>query len=336
MQFSSRRTVRVYSFILCGILLLAASIGVHMHLTRRLQTGELALRRTVLARMNEENERLTAALDAADRDAVRQAAALLCGYASMAYICPAETPEEAMLLSGIADTALFYDALSRAVSDEAALSDTDFWKQCTASVSDGIAAMALALTDRTDHFEPGDAERAAAAQLSALTSSFRTDPLRRPTLTHPGYQFDREPPLTQAQARDKLRTLIGAPASFLGNCCADDAHGCYVFSCQNGYAEVSRCGGHLLSYAFYPRPTAHDGRNADACINDADLETIAATFLKKAGIAASVLTAEEDRHGIRCFQAEPEEGRAVTVGIRMHDGTAVFYRAEDYYLRDSK
>lgn len=339
MQFSSvspvpRRTVvRLASYIIFMAAVLVFVIGMQMQMTERLTLAQNRLRRSVLVRMNEEHEALKTALSSGDREDVLYRADVLCGYASMLPACGGSSGE-APLISALSDTALFYAALMRvsAAAAEAPIPDAVFWAGCADTVSEYTASLALALSDRAHPGTPSDAELSAAEQLSAFCTAFRTDPLKISSAAHPGYRFDRESPVTEAEARQKLRTLVGNAASFLGTAVTDDIHGCYVFSCQNGYAEVSRCGGHLLSYAFYPRSTSN---TASHLLNDADLSELAVTFLKKNAIPVSAADIWEDRHGIRMFRVKTKDGEAVTVGIRMHDGVVVHFAAEGYYRRNS-
>ncbi|MBE6659101.1 MAG: hypothetical protein E7604_11765 [Ruminococcaceae bacterium] len=334
MLFSSvlpRRTViRLFSYGCFMAAVLLSAICVQMHLTEDMARSQNRLRRAVLAHMNEENEALRTSLAAADREAILRHANALCGYAGMTASC-GDAAGEAPLVSALADTALYYSALMRAVTvseEDTAIPELAFWQDCTDTIAEHTAALALALSDRLHPAHPTESELTAAQNLAAFSAAFRVDPLRSSAAAHPGYSFDREPTVTAAEARQTLRFLIGNAASFLGSTVTDDTHGCYLFSCQNGYAELSRCGGHLLSYAFYPRRSSNAQPHL---LNDGDLAELAASFLKKASISVILADVWEDRHGVRFFSAATKDGGCVTVGIRMHDGTVVHLDAEAYY-----
>lgn len=283
----------------------------------------------MLAHMSEEHDTLSAALTNNDTAAVRHHAEALYGHAAMISSLAHETGDTA-LAAALSDTAQFYIALIQA-PDRDLCTNTDFWKLGCDTVCSHTASLALAMSSAAQHTSAAEGIQILSGQLSAFTKAFRTDPLRLPAVTHADYSFDRESPVTQAEARQKLRMLIGNAVSFLGNTVTDDAHGCYLFSCQNGYAEISRCGGHLLSYAFYPRSAADA---AEHVLNDADLSSLAASFLQKAGIPHMGTEKWNDRHGIRMFSVETNNGKTLTVGIRMHDGAVVRFDAEAYYRRE--
>ena len=328
---SRRGCIRLvcYALLLCSVLF--SVIRMQIRMTNNAVAEQNRLRRTVLSHMTEENEDLRLALQKADSVAVRQHADALCGYISLISTI-GSTQAEVSLLHALTDTIHFYTALGKATSqfDNQHLStDLAFWQDCTDTISAHIASMALAMTDRSDPTQPTAAEYDAAAYLSKFSASFQIDPIYLTAKSSTPLPFEREPLITQGDARQILRELVGNAASFLGNIVSDDAHGCYLFSCQNGYAEISRNGGHLLSYAFYPRGNT----NADSIrLNDTDLSAIAAAFLKKAGLPSSKLSVSEDRHGIRMFFSSVDGKRPITIGIRMHDGTVVQLWAEDYYL----
>ncbi len=323
-----RIRLTAYALFFCAVLL--GSICLQLHVKKTAAAEANRMHRAVLAHMNEENDALRRALAEQDAAAVSRHADTLCGYASL-FQTLHSTGEEQPLLDALADTAQFYSALSDAAAQtptDMTTGDSGFWNSAADTVSEHIASMALAMSDRQEPGCPTDAETAAASMLSAFTASFRVDPLRITAVQSAGFRFDHEPMVSQAQARQILLGLIGNTASFLGNTVTDDAHGCYIFSCQNGYAEISRCGGHLLSYAFYPRNTASTDIHL---LNDADLAELAAAFLRKNAIPVTSTDTWEDRHGVRIFRAVTKDGDIVTVGIRMHDGAAVYFSAEAYY-----
>ena len=323
-----RGTVRIISYCAAMALILLFAIIQQRSSTDAISAAQNRLRRAVLVRMSEEHAVLDMALSDGDTSAVRSHANALCGYASLIGSC-GDSACDTPITAALTDTAQFYAALMRA-ADGDTLQDTAFWEQCCDTVSMHTAALALAMSDRMHPTAPTVGELAAAEALSAFSASFYTEPLRLPAVSQPDYRYDREVPITMAQARQILRTLFGNTASFLGSTVTDDAHGCYVFTCRNGYAEISRSGGHLLSYAFYPR----GGSGTDLhFLNDADLSSLAASFLKKAGIAVRDTGQWSARHGIRIFSAETTDGKTVSVGIRMHDGSVVSFRAEPYYRR---
>ncbi len=317
-----------YALFFCAVLL--GSIITQMYTAKTAAAAENRLHRAILAHMNEENDALRRAL--ADRNwlDVRHHADTLSGYASLFEALRYDDADNSVLCA-LADTAQFYSALGNAAAQNENGTDADsigFWGNAADMVSAHMASVALALSDRQEPDCPSDAETDAAAMLAAFSASFRADPLRITAEASSGFRFDHEPMVSPAQARQILRELIGNPAAFLGNTVTDDEHGCYIFSCQNGYAEISRCGGHLLSYAFYPRSTSNGDTHL---LNDADLAELAAVFLQKNAISVNTADTWEDRHGVRIFHAETKDGDAVTVGIRMHDGTVVSFSAEAYY-----
>ena len=328
----SRVRLIAFSLFLCAVLL--GTICMQRHLDAAVVRTQNRLHRAVLVRMNEENDALRRALAQSELTAVRLHADALCGYAS-ASMAMADTSAysaaEQPIIDAVADTALFYAALAdTAAKSETAtvLPDAAFWQSAADTVTAHIAELALTLSDRIDPAAPTVGEYRAAAALSAFSASFAKDPLRISNSPTAKFRFACEPIVTPADARLVLRTLIGNAASFLGTTVTDDHHGCYIFSCQNGYAEVSRCGGHLLSYAFYPRG---DINVHGIILNDSDLSELAAVFLKNAGLPTKNLTVTDDRHGIRHFSAACGNGNAITVGIRMHDGAVVSLQAEGYY-----
>lgn len=326
----SRRTaVRAISFGIFMTAVLFFSIVMQMMSTRAQTAQQKRICGEMLAHMSEEHAGLSAALAENDPAEIRRYAGALYGDAAMIASVAHESGDP-LLTDAISDTAQFYSALIRA-ADGGALADPDFWQTACDTVCTHTASLALAIASAGQHPSAADGERIIAEHLSAFTKAFRTDPLRLPSGAQPVYTFDREVPVTQAEARQKLRTLIGNAASFLGSTVTDDAHGCYVFSCRNGYAEMSLCGGHLLSYAFYPR-SAEDAASHVLC--DTDLSSLAASFLQKAGIPYKNTDQWHDRHGIRVFSVGTNNGKTVTVGVRMHDGAIVRFDAQAYYRRD--
>ncbi len=327
-----RHTIRLcaYTLFLCAVLL--GTIGMQMHLAADQAVMQNRICRAVLAHMNEENDALRQAISDRDTASVCHHADTLCGYASL-FETLRRTEADAPLLDALADTAQFYAALSDAAQKETEFVENglSFWERAVDTVSSHMASMALSLSDRLDPAIPTETEAEAAAHLTAFSASFRPEVLRITVDSPVNFLFDREPQISSAQARQILRGILGNAVSFLGNTVTDDAHGCYIFSCQNGYAEISRCGGHLLSYAFYPRGNANEH---SILLNDNDLSEIAAAFLKKAGLPSSDLSVMTDRHGIRIFASRTTDDRAVTVGVRMHDGTVVSLQAESYYTRE--
>ena len=321
-----RTSIRRFTFALLFGAVLFGSILMQRHMTKTHAAERNRLCRAVLTHMNEENDALRRALVQQDTTAVRQHADTLCGYASLIETLPAADADTA-ILQALSDTAQFYSALSVTAQTDTA-DDLAFWQNAADTVSSHIAAIALSLSDRQDPRKPTETEVDAAAMLAAFSSSFRADPIRIPSSDITGFLFDREPVITPAQARQTLRALIGNTASFLGTTVTDDIHGCYIFSCQNGYAEISRCGGHLLSYAFYPRGSSNE---SGVTVCDTDLQAAAVEFLEKAGLPHGDLSVLEDRHGIRIFLSRTTDQAPVSVGIRMHDGTVVSLQAEDYY-----
>ena len=331
---SRRHMIRLCAYTVCMGMVLFTCICTQMHRTQSNAAEQNRLYRTILSHMNEENDALRGAILEQDTDAILRHTDTLCGYISLtSMLHPAE--KDKTILSAIADTAQFYSALAHAIQNDTIGTPADmaFWQNGTDTISAHIADIALSLSERHNPRQPTDAELDAAAHLSAFSSSFRAEPLRFTTNTSHRFRFDREPVISTAQARQILRKLLGNSASFLCNTVTDDAHGCYVFSCQNGYAEISRCGGHLLSYAFYP----HGNINIQGVLlSDSDLAELAAAFLKKAGLPSSNLSAEEDRHGIRTFSVQTNNRQTISVGIRVHDGHIVQLQAEAYYAVDSE
>ncbi len=328
-----RRTlIRILCYALFMGAVLFSFILTQMHRTDAETASQNRLQRTILAHMNEENDALRHALQNEDSDGIRRHAAALESCAALAAaLCGTEN--DRWVLCTLADTAPFYAALSANAHSEAEPDEntTAFWSSAADIVSAHIADMALALSDRADAAQPTEAELRAAAALTALSSSFRTEPLRRAEPVQTTFRFLREPTVSLAQARRHLRELIGSAASFLGTAVINDAHGCYLFSCQNGYAEISSNGGHLLSYAFYPRGNANEH---GVLLNDADLSDVATAFLKKAGLPTDGMSLAEDRHGTRFFSVPHIYGGVVTVGVRMHDGAIVSLQAESYYYEN--
>ena len=326
-----RHTIRltVYALFLCAVLF--GTIGMQMHLAADQAVMQNRICRSVLAHMNEENDALRQAISDRDTASVRHHADTLCGYASL-FDTLRSRGTDAPLLDALADTALFYSALSDAAQKETEFvgNGLPFWERAVDTVSSHMASMALSLSDRMNPAIPTETEAEAAALLSAFSASFRPETIRITVDKPTKFLFEREPIISLAQARQILRGVIGNAVSFLGNTVTDDAHGCYIFSCQNGYAEISRCGGHLLSYAFYPRGNVNEH---GILLNDRDLSELAAAFLKKAGLPSSDLSVLADRHGIRIFASRTTDDRTVTVGVRMHDGAVVSLQAESYYIR---
>lgn len=328
----TRRTrIRVISF---GALMSAVLLSVIVLQTKRadfLAASQKHICGIVLTHMCEEHTALSAALADNDTAVIRHHADSL--YSSAAMVSSfAHECGETVLKKAFADMAQFYSALTQAAGGEV-ITNPDFWKVCSDTVAAHTASIALSISSDMHQATPSAGEQLLAEQLSAFTSAFRTDPLRLPTIHHPQYSFDHEIPVSLSEARGNLRSLIGNTVSFFGTDVTDDAHGCYIFSCQNGYAEVSLCGGHLLSYAFYPRSTADAAEHA---LSDPDLCSLAASFLKKAGILHKDTDQWNDRHGIRVFSVETNNGKTVTVGVRMHDGAVVRFDARSYYLRDEE
>ena len=324
-----RIRLTVYALFLCAVLF--GTIGMQMHLAADQAVMQNRICRSVLAHMNEENDALRQALSDRDTASVSQHADTLYGYATLFETlrrANADTP----LLDALADTAQFYAALSDAAQNETDFvgNGLPFWERAMDTVSSHMASMALSLSDRMNPAIPTETETEAAALLSAFSASFRPETIRITVDKPTKFLFEREPIISLAQARQILRGVIGNTVSFLGNTVTDDAHGCYIFSCQNGYAEISRCGGHLLSYAFYPRGNVNEH---SILLNDRDLSELAAAFLKKAGLPSSDLSVLADRHGIRIFVSRTTDNRTVTVGVRMHDGAVVSLQAESYYIR---
>lgn len=325
-----RQTVRCVLFLLWFSGITFGSICTQMNLTRWLRAEQDRLYRAVLVRMTEESCRLCDALDNKDAPAVLHYTDTLSAYAAMPAAVTA-FPEEGMLCRAVADTVQYYQTLSQTVRTAGAVPDRAYWIQCTGTVTDHLAALALMLTERQDPWRPTDAERRCADDLSALCDAFRTETVRIPASVHPGYRFARETAVTQAEARTALRSLIGSAASFLTAECTDTERGLYLFSCRSGFALVSQNGGHLLSYALFPRSASSELPTAAHLLTDEALEAAASAFLKKAAIPVRGIESWEDSHGVRTFRIAAADDRTVTVGIRMHDGAVVACEAEDYY-----
>ncbi len=331
---SRRHRIRLFAYVLFMGVILLSCIRMQMQITETAAAEQNRMHRSILTHMNEENDALRRALRTQDPIAVRHHANTLGGLASL-FASLDSTGQEDHPLCAVADTAQFYTALAGVAAqngDCSTAGDNGFWQNAADTVSAHIASLALSLSDRQNPAIPTDAEINAAASLSAFSASFRTDPLRISSSSPQRFRFMREPAVSMAQARQILRSLVGNAASFLGNTVTDDAHGCYIFSCQNGYAEISHSGGHLLSYAFYPRGHANEHGIA---VCDTDLLSVAAAFLKKAGLPYTDISVLEDRHGIRTFVSRTGDDRTVTVGIRIHDGAVASLQAEHYYTVDT-
>ena len=331
-HFSGHRRdthIRIISFSVFMAAVLLSVIVLQSKNAEALAASKKHICGEILVRISEEHADLSAAFADNDTADIRRHADLLYSYAAMVSSF-AHASGDTALKDAFTDTAQFYSALSDAAGSDT-MTDPDFWKDCSETVAAHTASIALAISSDTHPSVSSAGERLLAERLSAFTSAFRTDPLRLPTMPQPQYSFDREIPVSLSEARGNLRSLIGNTVSFFGTDVTDDTHGCYIFSCQNGYAEVSLCGGHLLSYAFYPRSTADAAEHA---LSDPDLCSLAASFLKKAGISHKDTEQWNDRHGIRVFSVETNNGKTVTVGIRMHDGTVVRFDAQAYYRRD--
>ena len=329
---SRRSTVRTVLFSAVLIAVLIGCIGLQRHTANGIQAERNRLFHAVLVRMTEENERLHTAITSADTASVIRSAEVLSGYASLTAAI-GYTGDDRLLCQSVTDTGQFYEALSRTWSNDTNTTDPDFWERCTETLSDHLAVMALSLSDRQDPASPTEPERRCAHDLAALCVSFYTEKIRIPSYLHPGYRFAKEGTVTQAEARTVLRGLIGQAASFLTAVHTDEERGLYLFSCQNGYAEVSQNGGHLLSYAFYPRSAVTDASVCADRLTDDELSSAAAAFLKKAAIPLQEILSWEDRHGIRTFTAKTADDRTVTVGIRVHDGCVMTHDAEAYYRK---
>ena len=327
-----RTAIRTVLFAGVLIAMIFGCIGLQRHTANVLQTERNRLFHAVLVRMTEENERLHTALSSADAASVFQSAEALSGYASMTAMI-GSTGEDRILCRAVADTGQFYEALSRTWENDGITADPDFWKRCTETVSDQLTIMALSLSDRQTPAVPTESERRCAEDLAALCLSFRTEAARLPSYQHPGYRFAGESIVTQAEARAALYSLIGPAASFLTDVYTDESRGLYLFSCHNGYAEISQNGGHLLSYMFYPRSAITDAAICTQRLTDDELSSAAAAFLKKAAIPLHAIVSWEDHHDIRTFTAETKDERTVTVGIRVHDGCVMTHEAEAYYRK---
>lgn len=326
-----RRTAARTAALLSALILLASAAlfsSIAAETTIRYTAG--TFRETILCRMAEECAALETHLASGSPQDVRVSAELLRGYASLL---------SGLDDSGAADAAVFCRALIAAAEQAIAvgapsLYELPFWRSCTAQYSDALAVLALAADPANP--DPQAVQTAAVQSLHLLAHAFAPDPLR--DFSHdaaPSYTFDGTPAITPAQARQRLSGLLGTAARLLRREDTDTAQNRYFFSCENGYAELSVCGGYLLRYALHPRTAPSDAAIVSRMLSDPDLEALANTFLSKNGIspdtAQSVRT--EDLHGIRIFSYGFSESRTVTVGIRQNDGAVMSYDSTSFYRR---
>ncbi len=181
-------------------------------------------------------------------------------------------------------------------------------------------------------------------ELSSLCSAFAPDPLKVfiASETHPSYRFDAERVHTKKEAWEDLAFALEARADLFLSLDAptekeaqkNDAK--FVFSCKNGFAELSARGGHLLRYALYP--TQGTGSTSAAKpLSEPDLIEIRDAFLSRNGMPVRmlILLSEKEEHGLHyyTFARKGDSAPCLTIGLRATDGGVFYFDGEAFYYR---
>ena len=228
--------------------------------------------------------------------------------------------------------------LFRVLSDTARNELPSPWlADCASDCAELLSGLSLLLLDGAEE----DALSSSADALERLCADFSPDPMRtaEPAARY-SYTFSAEYPVTERDAEETLRALLGDTAALLRPVSGDEEDPVFrLFSCRNGFAEFSVCGGHLIRYALCPRIRPADADIPLRILSDADLSGAAADFLDRCGIPSAVFreVSHEDLHGLRIFRFEHKRtGAPVFAGIRLSDAEPFSFDAEAFYRRKTK
>lgn len=232
--------------------------------------------------------------------------------------------------------------LFRVLSDAAQKGTPGPWlADCASECAELLSSLSVLLLDGAGE----DALSPCADALERLCADFAPDPMR---MAEPAeqyaYTFSAEFPTTVQEAEETLRQLLGRTAALFRPVngspeTEEEGPVFYLFSCQNGFAELSVRGGHLIRYALCPRVSPAASDSPSRILSDADLSDAAEDFLDRSGIPSAAFSeaSHEDLHGMRTFRfVHRKTGASVYVGIRCFDAKPFSLDAEAFYRRESK
>lgn len=181
-------------------------------------------------------------------------------------------------------------------------------------------------------------------ELASLSAAFSSDPLKvfHVENAHIAYRFDAERPHTDREIREDLEFALKDTSDLFVSLDMPTAEESIrndarcIFSCKNGFAELSLRGGHLLHYALYPtQGISSDGANTR--LSGIDLEERRDAFLARNGMPVRLLRlhAQREEHGL-CYYTYTRRGEktpCVTIGLRSTDGNVFYFDGELFYHR---
>ena len=343
-----RRTrVRTAAFLLAACLVTACSLLLVRSAEERCREQRRAFCGALTARLAEEADGAAAALSGLDAD---RNALLSHGSAALALSSLLPTAaEEVSDTSGQYGAPLYRLVLRTLLMGEELSPET---KEAVAEAARLLCRLALeAVPDASapdisdpDKTDPEAAEifarisalSAAAEEQAASLTKLSSEDAEAATVSH---SYDAERFYHPDEAREAAGRLLGSAASLLRTQSYDEAGGVYRFSCRNGTASLSARGGHLLHFLLAPRMPLGGlpAQNAGEIPTAEALSNTAADFVRNNGLRARLLPGFRDQHDIRyfsfCREKDAENAPVLTVGVRIRDGTVLYYEAEAFYRR---
>ncbi len=346
---SKRRLIREISFVLASVLVAVGSVLWARDAERQTREALLQAETEVLLRLSEEVRTLS---ESESPIAEGRVEALSRCRAAMAL--SELLTGEAVYVQAVAGVNAFLRVYERVLADATLLYDDTLFRETAGEMAALLESVSLALLSAED----GDAP-VLSLYTEALLSLCRDFPPERFRVTgrfsqvregvgerDVHYQYENEPIVPAWEAEGILRELIGAPAARLTlqkeNETSDGREDTYLFTCSDGYAEISRAGGHLLRYAIAPhadnRVSVAD--RLAARLPDEDLQKAATRFAEKAVSGTDhsgryALSHSTEGHGIRSFFFCGQRDEPLfTVSVRCSDGSVLAFEGEGLYLAE--
>ena len=340
-----RARVRTAAFLLAACLVTGCSLLLARSADRRCRELRRTFRSTLTVRLAEEADGAAAALS--DPDTGRNALLSHCS-AALALSALLPTADESSDTSGqygaplyrlVIRTLLTGDELSPETNEAVAEAAQLLCRLALEDVPDASApdiSVETADTVTAEIIARLSELCAAAEEQAASLTKPSSDNAEAATVSH---SYDAERFYHPDEAREAAGRLLGSSASLLRAMSYDEAGGVYRFSCRNGTASLSAHGGHLLHFLLAPRKPVGGlpAQNAGEIPTAEALSDAAADFVRGSGLRARLLPGFCDQREIRyfsfCREKDAENAPVLTVGVRIRDGTVLYYEAEAFYRR---
>ena len=340
------RSVRLIAFTAALLLLLGGSFFTLQSAERTRTMAQYDADRKLFLRIAEEAENAAhLAARIANNDTGETAELLaLCHACSVITSCAALHSDETYVKSAAQLYASAQARAEHALASEQGENAVPMWLYtCMQKASTLLSDTAVLLLASEEYELPIDA-LPLLEELSSLSDAFSSDPLKVfiAEKAHIAYRFDAERPHTEREIREDLKLALKDTADLFVSLdmptadegASNDAR--CIFSCKNGFAELSLRGGHLLHYALYPT----QGISADGAttrLSNVDLEERRDAFLARNGMPVRLLTlhTQREEHGLSyyTYTRRGEKTPCVTIGLRNTDGNVFYFDGELFYHR---